>query len=364
MTTLIATMILAGQGSGLSFIPTGITAKLGGYRPVRAVLSNGTSELAFGAKKFKISLSEPEGQNSVLKVDSKGDGHFVPAKTWAPRKQGNFTMMFGAVEVEIEGKLATVSVYKFDKTDPQRAALKDTLLYYPDFGFSGKLTYGAEKLTTTFAGYPDPTNSVFIDRNGNGKSDGRAENFSMGKPFNIGGTTYEFQISGASVMAIPSTKSAEEIPLPPDLTVGKIAPGFEAESLDGNKINFPGSYKGKIVFLDFWATWCGPCIAELPNLIKGYEKFHSQGIEVLGVSLDQPNKADTVKQFTLARNMPWPQIYEGKYWDIKIGKQYGVQAIPFCLLVDGDTGKILATVNELRGNALDKTLSRVLAARR
>ncbi len=364
MTTLLAAMFLAGQGSGLEFVPTGITAKLGGYRPLRAVLTDGTSYLVFGSKKFKISLSEPEGGDSVLKIDSKGDGHLLPAKSWKARKQGTSTMMMGAVEVEIEGKLATVSLYKFDKNDPQRAALKDTILYYPDFGFSGKLSYGSEKLTTTFSGFPDPTNFVFIDRNGNGKSDGRAESFSMGQPFNIGGTTYEFNISGSSVKVMKSAKTVEEIPLPPDLTVGKMVPAFEAESLDGTKISFPSSYKGKVVLIDVWATWCGPCIAELPNLLKGYEKYHSQGVEVLGISLDQANMADKVKKFTVDRNMAWQHVYEGKYWDIKIGKQYGVQAIPFCLLVDGDSGKILATVNELRGEALDKTLSRVLAARR
>ncbi len=379
MTTLIATMMIAVQTTGLTFVPSGMTAKMGGgYSPVRAEFSEKGEEkvdakgikapkfstLVFGDKKYVVVLEEQEDGTSKLFVDSKQNGKLVQAKGWAPRKQGQSTMMFGSFEIEINGKMATVMAYKFDPKDAQRAALKNTVLYYADFGFAGKVRYGNEELMTAFTGLAAPNSRVFIDRNGNGKMDGRAEAFTMSAPFNLGGTSYKFALKGSAVSVEKSDVAVAEVPMPPDLSIGKLAPTFESPMMDGSKMSFPSAYKGKIVMLDFWATWCGPCIGELPNLIKGYEKYHGQGFEILSISLDQPKMADKVKSFTESRNMSWGHIYEGKYWDITLGKQYGVQAIPFCLLVDGDTGKILANVNELRGENLDKTLARVLSERK
>ncbi len=77
----------------------------------------------------------------------------------------------------------------------------------------------------------------------------------------------------------------------------------------------------------------------------------------------QNDTADKVKSFTKEKGMPWQQIYEGKYWETTIGMQFAVEGIPFCLLIDGDTGKILATSAQLRGAALEKTLEKVFANR-
>ncbi|MCB8933273.1 MAG: TlpA family protein disulfide reductase [Fimbriimonadaceae bacterium] len=381
VTLLLTGALLASQGGGLTFVPSGMTAKMGGYIPIRAEMSADATGVAkrpgglqapmFGSfaiegKRYAFILDDPDGGTAQLYVDSNADGDLTndPATTWAPRKQGEMTMYFGGAQVLVHGDLASVVVYKFDKNDPQRAALKNTLLYYTDFGYQGKLTVGGKTYPIAFAGGVEPTTRLWVDRNGNGKSDGRAESISADKPFNFGGTTYELKIVDGAFQAVTSSKSVEEFPLPPDLSVGAMVPTFQATATDGTKVSFPKSYAGKIVMVDFWATWCGPCIQEMPNVIKAYEKYHDKGFEILGISFDQANAAEKVAAFTKEHSMPWKQVYEGKYWDTTIGKQFGVEGIPFGLLVDGDTGKVLASGNAIRGAALEKAIEAALANRK
>lgn len=256
------------QGGGFQFVSKGMTAKMGGYVPIRAnmevatslnglaakgVSAGKTGKFVFGDSSFNFVLEESEGKPARLFVDSNKNGNFGDdaAVVWTSRTQNGMTMYSGSFQVELGGKLGAVNAYRFDQKDPQRAALKEVVLYYADFGYEGKLNFGRDSLTVGLAGALQGASRIWVDRNNDGKNNGRSETVSSTAPFNFGGTTYELKPENGSFTVVKSEKTVGEIPLPPDLGVGKDAPRFSALAIDGSKIDFPNSYKGKIVMMDF-----------------------------------------------------------------------------------------------------------------
>jgi peroxiredoxin len=115
------------------------------------------------------------------------------------------------------------------------------------------------------------------------------------------------------------------------------------------------SLRGKVVLVDFWASWCAPCRKEMPNVKRAYEKYKNKGFEILGVSLDKEREAwiEAISK----DGMTWPQVSDLKFWQSEACQVYAVQSIPYTVLIDKD-GKIIAT--DLRGADLDKKLAEVL----
>lgn len=139
------------------------------------------------------------------------------------------------------------------------------------------------------------------------------------------------------------------------LAPGAAFPDFSEKDLTGQPLSI-SAHRGKVVLVDFWATWCGPCVAELPNVLAAYEKFHPRGFEIIGISLDEDRAA--LDAFLAEHKMTWPQYFDGLGWKSKIGRAYGVSAIPATYLLDKE-GKIVA--KGLRGPALDAELAKLLA---
>jgi peroxiredoxin len=135
--------------------------------------------------------------------------------------------------------------------------------------------------------------------------------------------------------------------------VGKPAPAFAVQDLSGRTVRLD-SYRGKYVIIDFWATWCAPCIGELPRLQAAYTKYKDGGLEIVSISFDETKTA--VSDFVKTRNLPWPQIHNGSA-SADLVDAFGVVSIPAAYLVDPE-GTIIRL--DLRGKALDDTLARLI----
>jgi peroxiredoxin len=135
--------------------------------------------------------------------------------------------------------------------------------------------------------------------------------------------------------------------------IGKMAMDFTQNDTLGNPVSL-SSFRGKYVLIDFWASWCGPCRQENPNVVKAFNAYNSKGFTVLGVSLDQPTAKDKWMKAIHDDMLTWTQVSDLKYWKNDVAVQYGIQAIPQNFLIDPQ-GKIVG--KNLRGEALNKKLA-------
>ena len=205
--------------------------------------------------------------------------------------------------------------------------------------------------------------NLMIDRNDDGKFDPVKERFDLAKPFRLAGGAYEVASvdpQGTIIALQPTSKHPEGSVTADELAIGTDVLDFIAKTMEGKSVSFPSAFKHRIVMLDFWATWCPPCVAEVPNIVAVYNEYHKYGFDILGVSLDKANQADTVTNFCSQHGMTWPQIYDGLYWNAAIAKLYGIDSIPRGFLIDGDTGTIVAMGDAIRGDGLQTAVTKAL----
>jgi len=146
------------------------------------------------------------------------------------------------------------------------------------------------------------------------------------------------------MLALQSTRNLTKEPL-----------DLKFQAVDGTQVDL-AKLRGKVVLVDFWATWCGPCRMELPNVLTAYNRFHTNGFEIVGISLDRSK--DQLLAFVKQAGMTWPQYFDGKSWGNDISSRYGINAIPTAWLVD-KKGFVRST--EARGPDLAEQVKTLLA---
>ncbi len=176
-------------------------------------------------------------------------------------------------------------------------------------------------------------------------------------PPSVGAVGGEAQAVADGEALHASLNAAREPMHDPRLKVGAAPFPFTAKTLDGKTVSLD-DYKGRVVLLDFWATWCGPCIGEIPETRVVYNKYKAQGFDILGISLDDETMQRNLPIFLEQKEMPWPQVFDGKGWKNEVAQLYGVKAIPFTVLIGRD-GNIAAM--DLRGPGLEPAVRTALA---
>lgn len=166
-----------------------------------------------------------------------------------------------------------------------------------------------------------------------------------------------YKLLGGAVKNLPSAKLFEaRIAKAKDLQIGKQAIAFTQNDTAGVPVSL-ASFKGKYVLIDFWASWCGPCRAENPNVVAAFQKYKDKGFTVLGVSLDRPGQKDKWLKAIHDDKLDWTHVSDLKFWDNEVAKLYDIKAVPQNLLVDKE-GKIVA--KNIRGEELQSTLAEVI----
>ena len=129
---------------------------------------------------------------------------------------------------------------------------------------------------------------------------------------------------------------------------------FQVKDLNGNPLSLK-KYRGKVILLDFWATWCGPCLVEMPNVKRVYQKYKDQNFQIIGISLD--TSRSNLRSYLRREGITWPQFFDGAGWKNSIAQKYGVNSIPRMYLIDGDG---LIRKKNVRGRALEVAVAELV----
>jgi len=312
-------------------------------------------EITLGKSTYTIVLGVTVQNEVALWVDFNGDGRL----TTAEKLQG--TRISGGLSWSLTLRAA-----------PQGAEPFDYPLSVPwPEGRSYVFLVGGAPRSAVFQGHQlvlvdGDLDGVFgtkgdflgVDVDGDGKiyaePDGH-EYFALSEVFTLGSESFkvrEISADGRKLLLEKTGYTPPKVPLIP----GSPAPNFSfRDFLSGRDLSLQ-SFRGKVVLLDFWATWCPPCMASLPTIRQIYEEFHAQGFEIVGVSLDE-SEAD-LRQVLLEKGITWPIAFEGRRWNNSVAALYRVYQIPTTYLLDKNG---VIRYRNLEGEELRQAIAELLS---
>lgn len=340
----------------------------------------------FGGKSLKVILNNDGKTPTSLIIAPDGTVDFAKAQTFDFKPQTfkdqsgvNHVTYFATVtepgDESLNNRAVSIDFYRFDPGEKGREALADSVFFYGDYGLEGTVKVKGKsfrallvdmnsdgKVTIASSGVrtnPQPT-FLLVDADGDGKY---SQRFNTAQPFNLNGASLEVSTASDGFVLKKSSKKVAMAPVVKTLHAGDRVLSFVAKDMSGKVVHFPEDFRGKVVMLDFWATWCGPCMGEVPNVVKVYNQEHARGFEILGISLDDGKTIKDIGPVTKEKDMTWDQIADGKFWKADIAVKYSINAIPQAYIVDGDTGRILAEGEAIRGDALLPAVTKALASK-
>lgn len=327
--------------------------------------------LEIGDNRWNIVIDGDSKTDSLLYVDANKNLDFGDDKTPCKYLETEVGAGFStAIDLELSpqkkyavGILSTIGVAQYKD--------KPMLLPYANCHWKGKIAFGDVQYdVAAFDASPDgdySNDAIFIDVNRNGIIELPIEQFFKGEVRRIGNALfcvtdisqqgdklgYFYGDLNKSANRLGLTDAAEELAKLP--IKGNPASPFTFKDFKSGTEYSLDNLKGSVVLIDFWATWCAPCRAEMPNVKALYEKYKDKKFQIVGISLDMDSAQLT--EYLEKEGMKWPQYFDGRGWENRISQLYKIQSVPATFLIDRD-GKIAAV--GIRGEELAKKLAELI----